>query len=162
MAERLLNWESLPLTISGAKATEVVGKIIETQQIPIKSLFLEFREGELLIEGKAKKGMTIPFEVTIREILCEGSVLHIRIHDVSAFGLPVPAFLGKFLEGIGRDDSIRFDGSTNTISVDVGKKAPPFVDVTFSDVRFVKGGLEITLGPGGSDLPPPHARSEKA
>lgn len=153
MAERLVSWESLPLKISGAKAAEVIGKVIEARNAPIKSLFLEFRDGELLIEGKAKKGMTIPFEVTIREIRPEGSTLHVRIHDVSAFGLPVPAFLGKFLEGIGRNDAIRFDGSTNTISVDVGKQTPPFVEVTFREVRLVKGGVEVTLGPGGTDLP---------
>lgn len=158
MTERLVNWQSLPLTISGAKATELVGKIIEAQNAPIKSLFLEFRDGELLIEGKAKKGMTIPFEVTIREIRGEGSVLHVRIHEVSAFGLPVPAFLGKFLDGLGRDPAIRFDGDTNTISIDVAKKAPSFVDITFQDVKLVRGGVAITLGPGGTDLPDKEAR----
>jgi hypothetical protein len=153
MTERLVNWDSLPLKISGAKASEMIGAMIEAKEAPITSLFLEFRDGELLVEGKAKKGMTIPFEVTIREILTEGSTLHIRIHSVSAFGLPVPAFLGKVLGGIVGDDSIQFDGGTNTISVDVAKKAPPFVDLTFSEVRLVNGGVELTLGPGGADLP---------
>jgi hypothetical protein len=153
MAERLVSWESLPLKISGAKVAEMVGKAIEAKKAPISSLFLEFREGELLIEGKAKKGMTIPFEATVREIRGEGSILHVRIHDVSAFGLPVPSFLGKMLEGFVRDESIRFDGRTNTISVDVARKTPPFVDLTFREVRLVKGGVELTLGPGGTDLP---------
>lgn len=159
MGNRLVNWESLPLTISGEKAAAMIGKIIEAQRAPISSLFLEFREGELLIEGKATKGMTIPFEVTIREIRAEGSVLHVKIHDVSAFGLPVPAFLGRFLEGFSRDDAIRFDGGTNTISIDVAKKTPPFVDVTFGEVRLVKGGVAVTLGPGGTDLPERGPRS---
>lgn len=154
MTERLVNWESLPLKISGKKASEMIGKVIEAKKAPIKSLFLEFRDGELLVEGKAKKGMTIPFEVTIREIRGEGSVLHVKIHEVSAFGLPVPAFLGKFLEAFGGDDSMRFDGSTNTISIDVAKKAPPFVDVSFESVKLVRDGVEMTLGPGGADLPP--------
>jgi len=156
MTNRLVNWESLPLRISGEKATELVGRLIESKKASITSLFLEFRDGEVLIEGKARKGMTIPFELTIREIRGEGSILHVRIHEASAFGLPVPAFLGKFFNGMGRDDSIRFDGSTNTLSVDVGKKTPPFVDVTFKDVRLVRGGIELTLGPGGTDLPEPH------
>jgi len=162
MGDRLVNWESLPLKVSGEKAAALVGQIIETQKTSITSLFLEFREGELLIEGKAKKGMTIPFEVTIREIRADGSTLHVKIHDVSAFGLPVPAFLGKFLDGIGRDDSLRFDGDTNTFSIDVAKKVPTFVDITFRDVRIVKGGVEITLGPGGTDLPQRPPREARA
>ncbi len=160
MTNRLVNWNTLNLTISGEKASAMIGRIIAARKAPISSLFLEFREGELLIEGKVKKGMTIPFEVTIREIRGEGSILHIRIHDASAFGLPVPALIGRFLDGAGRDDSMRFDGSTNTLSVDIGKKTPPFIDVTFDEVKLVSGGIELTLGEGGVDVPEKPERSE--
>ena len=153
MTDRLVNWTALPLHISGEKAAQMIGRVVEARKAPISSLFLEFRDGELVIEGKATKGMTVPFEVKIREIRGEGSILHVKIHEVSAFGLPVPGFLGRFLEGFTRDDAIKFDGTTNTISIDVAKKAPPFVDLTFGEVRLVKGGVEITLGPGGADLP---------
>ena len=111
MTDRLVNWTALPLHISGEKAAQMIGRVVEARKAPISSLFLEFRDGELVIEGKATKGMTVPFEVKVREIRGEGSILH------------------------------------------VAKKAPPFVDLTFGEVRLVKGGVEITLGPGGADLP---------
>jgi len=153
MSERLVQWNSLNLHISGEKASALVGEVIAAKKAPITSLFLEFREGELLVEGKAKKGMSIPFEVIIREIECEGTTVHVKIADVSAFGLPIPAFLGKFVEGVGRDPSMKFDGNTNTMSIDMAKKMPRFVDVTFESIRIVKGGLDVTLGTGGADVP---------
>ena len=109
---RLIEWERLELTLRGEKIAAMIGEAIEAKKVPITCLFLEFRDGELAIEGKAKKGLTIPFEAKVRSIRPDGGWLRVRIDEASAFGLPVPAFLQKFIEGGVKDGSVRYDPET--------------------------------------------------
>lgn len=155
---RLIEWEHLELTLRGERIAAIVGEAIAAKQAPITSLVLEFRDGELLIEGKAKKGLTIPFEAKVRSIRPDGDWLRIRIDEASAFGLPVPAFLQKFIESGVRDGSVRFDPATNELMVDLGRRIPEFVDVAIESVAIVKAGIVIRIGAGGADIPARRAK----
>jgi hypothetical protein len=155
---RLVEWKGLELTLRGERIAAMIGEGIEAKKAPITSLFLEFRDGELAIEGKAKKGLTIPFEAKIRSIRPDGGWLRIRIDEASAFGLPVPAFLQKFIESGVKDGSVRYDPDTNELMVDLGRRIPEFVDVAIDSVSIVKEGILIRLGAGGADIPPRRAK----
>ncbi len=150
---RLIEWKQLELTLRGERIAAMVGDAIAAKKVPITSLFLEFRDGELAIEGKAKKGLTIPFEAKVRSIRPDGDWLRIRIEEASAFGLHVPAFLQKFIESGVKDGSVRFDPDTNELMVDLGRRIPEFVDVAIESVAIVKEGIVIRLGAGGADIP---------
>lgn len=155
---RLVEWKGLELTLRGDRIAAMIGEGIEAKKAPITSLFLEFRDGELMIEGKAKKGLTIPFEAKIRSIRPDGAWLRIRIDEASAFGLPVPAFLQKFVEGAVKDGSVRYDPEANELMVDLGRRIPAFLDVAIESVAITKEGIVIRLGAGGADIPPPRAK----
>lgn len=151
---RLIEWERLELTLRGEKIAAMIGEAIEAKKAPITSLFLEFRDGELAIEGKAKKGLTIPFEAKVRSIRPDGGSLRVRIDEASAFGLPVPAFLQKFIESGVKDGSVRYDPETSELVIDLGRRIPEFVDVAIDSVAITKAGVVIRLGAGGADIPP--------
>lgn len=155
---RLVEWKGLELTLRGERVAALIGEGIEAKKAPITSLFLEFRDGELAIEGKAKKGLTIPFEAKIRSIRPDGSWLRIRIDEASAFGLPVPAFLQKFVEGAVTDGSVRYDTDANELMVDLGRRIPGFLDIAIESVAIAKEGIVVTLGAGGADVPPRRAK----
>ncbi|MCM2317135.1 MAG: hypothetical protein NDJ92_18470 [Thermoanaerobaculia bacterium] len=151
---RLIEWERLELTLRGEKIAAMIGEAIDAKKAPITSLFLEFRDGELAIEGKAKKGLTIPFEAKVRSIRPDGGWLRVKIEEASAFGLPVPAFLQKFIEGGVKDGSVRYDPETSELMIDLARRIPEFVDVAIDSVAITKAGVVIRLGAGGSDIPP--------
>lgn len=155
---RLVEWKGLELTLRGERIAAMIGEGLEAKKAPITSLFLEFRDGELAIEGKAKKGLTIPFEAKIRSIRPDGLWLRIRIDEASAFGLPVPAFLQKFVEGAVKDGSVRYDPEANELMVDLGRRIPEFMDVAIESVAIAKEGIFIRLGAGGADIPPRRAK----
>lgn len=151
---RLIEWEHLELTLRGERIAAMIGEAIEAKKAPITSLFLEFRDGELAIEGKAKKGLTIPFEAKVRSIRPDGGSLRVRIDEASAFGLPVPAFLQKFIESGVKDGSVTYDSETNELVIDLARRIPEFVDVAIDSVDITKAGVVIRLGAGGADIPP--------
>ncbi|MBI2213231.1 MAG: hypothetical protein HYU52_06260 [Acidobacteria bacterium] len=157
---RLIEWNRLEVTLRGDRLAALIGEGIEAKKAPITSLFLEFRDGELVIEGKAKKGMTIPFEAKVRSIRPDGAWLRIRIDEASAFGLPVPAFLQKFIEGAVKDGSVRYDPATSELMVDLGRRIPGFVDLAIDSVAIVSEGIVVRLGAGGADIPPRRSRGE--
>jgi hypothetical protein len=157
---RLIEWKALELTLRGEQITAMIGEAIESNKAPITSLFLEFRDGELAIEGKVKKGLTVPFEAKVRSIRPDGGWLRIRIDEASAFGLPVPAFLQKFVESAVKDGSVRYDPATSELMVDLGRRIPQFVDVVVDSVAISTEGLLIRLGAGGADIPPRGKREE--
>ncbi len=159
---RLIEWDTLEFRLSGERIAAIVGELIERKKLPVPSLFLEFKEGELFVEGTFKKGFSIPFQGTIRSIRPDRAWLHIKLDEVSAFGLPVPAFLQKFIEGQVRDGSVKYEDATKELAIDIGRNIPGFIDVAIDTVRLVRGGVAITLGPGGADIPPPPPREAKA
>ncbi|MGK2856969.1 MAG: hypothetical protein ACSLFQ_07170 [Thermoanaerobaculia bacterium] len=155
---RLIEWERLELTLRGERIAAMIGEAIESNKAPITSLFMEFRDGELAIEGKAKKGLTIPFEAKVRSIRPDGGLLRVRIDEASAFGLPIPAFLQKFVESGVKDGSVKYDSESNELVIDLARRIPEFVDVVIESVAIAKEGIVIRIGAGGADLPPRAAR----
>jgi hypothetical protein len=95
----------------------------------------------------------VPFEVQVREIAPVGRSVRVPLHGASAFGgIPIP----KFLFGIMRDrmpaEFVRYEEPA-TLIFSLDRFLPNFIDAEIQRVWIIDGGLAVTLGRGGADLP---------
>ena len=148
--KRFIEWDSLDVRINGEKLNALVQSF---RVDPIERLELTFDNGLMRIAGSIRKFVSVSFEVHIREILADRRSVRVPLEGVSAFGvIPIP----KFLFGIMRDrlprELVRYeDPATFVLSLD--RFLPNFVDAEIQRVWIIDGGLAVTLGRGGADLP---------
>jgi len=148
--KRFIEWDQIEVRINGEKLNAFVQQF---RVEPIEKLELRFDNGLMRIGGSIRKFISVPFEVQIREILADGRNVRVPLYGVSAFGaIPIP----KFLFGIMRDrlpaEVVRYeDPATLVFSLD--RFLPNFVDAEIHHVWIIDGGLAVTLGRGGADLP---------
>lgn len=147
---RFVEWDQLEVRINGDK----LNAFVQPMRVdPIEKLELKFDNGLMLVSGSIRKFVSIPFEVQIREILASGRRIRVPLHGVSAFGIiPIP----KFLFGIMRDrlppEVVRYEEPA-TLVFSLDRFLPNFVDAEIQRVWIIDGGLAVTLGKGGADLP---------
>ncbi len=120
---------------------------------PIERLEVRFENALMRVAGSVRKFVSIPFEVQISEILASGRTVRVPLRSVSAFGaIPIP----KFLFGLMRDrlpaDLVRYEEPA-TLVFSLDRFLPNFVDADIHHVWIIDGGLAVTLGRGGADLP---------
>jgi len=148
--KRFVEWDQLEVRVNGDKLNAFVQQF---RVDPIEKLTLRFDNGLMRVSGSIRKFVSVPFEVQIREILASGHRIRVPLHSVSAFGaIPIP----KFLFGILRDrlpaEIVRYeDPATLVFALD--RFLPNFVDGEIQHVWIIDGGLAVTLGKGGADLP---------
>jgi len=148
--KRFVEWDSLEVRINGDKLNAFVQSF---RVEPIEKLELRFDNGLMRVVGSLRKFVSVPFEVQIREILATGRKVHVPLHGVSAFGvIPIP----KFLFGIIKDrlpaEFVRYEEPA-TLVFSLDHFLPNFVDAEILSVWIIDGGLVVTLGRGGADLP---------
>ena len=83
-----------------------------------------------------------------------GRTVRVPVASASAFGaLPIP----QFLFGLARNrlpaDLVRYEEPA-TFVVSLDRFLPSFVDADIQKIWIIDGGLAVTLGRGGADLPP--------
>jgi len=148
--KRFIEWDSLEFRINGEK----LNALLQSFRVdPIERLELIFDNGLMRVKGSIRKFITVPFEVQVREILSNGSSVRVPLHSVSAFGvIPIP----KFLFGAMRDrlpaEVVRYEEPA-TLIFSLDRFLPNFVDAEILRVWIIDGGLAVTLGRGGADLP---------
>jgi hypothetical protein len=148
--KRFVEWDQLDVRINGEKLNAFVQSL---RVEPIERLELIFDNGLMRISGSIRKFISVPFEVQVREILAEGSSVRVPLSEVSAFGvIPIP----KFLFGIMRDrlprEFVRYEEPA-TFIFSLDRFLPNFVNAEIHRVWIIDGGLAVTLGRGGADLP---------
>lgn len=153
MTDRLVNWETLELTVDGAKLERIAQARIKASGVPIEKLRLTFTDSLLRVNGSYRKMIAIPFEVRIERIETSGKELVVPIGSISAGGLPVPRLLSSLIEAAVADGAIRYDGKRVVIRLD--RFLPDFVDVEIAEARIIKSGLFIRTASGGADPPEP-------
>ena len=147
---RFVEWDSLEVRVNGEKLNALVQSF---RVDPIERLEVRFENGLMRVTGTVRKFVSVPFEVQIGEILASGRKVRVPLKSVSAFGaIPIP----RFLFGLMRDrlpaDLVGFeDPATLVFSLD--RFLPNFVDAEIHRVWIIDGGLAVTLGRGGADLP---------
>jgi len=147
---RFVEWDQIEVRVNGDKLNAFAQQF---RIDPIEWLDIRFENGLMRIFGAIRKFISVPFEVQIREIVPAGRSVRVPLHSASAFGgIPVP----KFLFGIMRDrmpaNFVRLeDPATLVLSLD--RFLPNFIDAEIQRVWIIDGGLAVTLGRGGADLP---------
>jgi hypothetical protein len=115
---------------------------------------LQFFNGLLRVSGTIRKIISIPFTVDIREIRPSGQTVRVPIASASAFGaLPIPQFLFGLVRNRLPADLVRYEDPA-TFVVSLERFLPSFIDADIQKIWIIDGGLAVTLGRGGADLPP--------
>ncbi|HEY2322896.1 MAG TPA: hypothetical protein VGJ82_08530 [Thermoanaerobaculia bacterium] len=148
---RLIEWDAIEVRISGEKLNEIVRSV---RVPPIETLQLRFSNGLLRVEGTIRKFISVPFAVEIAEILANGTTIRVPVKSASAFGaIPIPRFLFSLAQGRLPRDLVRYEEPA-TFVIALDRFLPNFVAADVQKIWIIDGGLAVTLGRGGADLPP--------
>ena len=147
---RLVEWDTLQLRVNADRVNDLVARF---RVDPIERLALRFSNGLLRVEGTIKKVVRVPFTVDIAEIIAGGTTVRVPVKSASAFGgIPIPKFLFSLAKGKLPKDLVTFEEpATFVISLD--RFLPSFVTADIQKIWIIDGGLAVTLGRGGADLP---------
>ena len=147
---KLIEWDTLEIRVNGDRVNEVA----QTYRVdPIERMSLRFMNGLLRVEGSIRKFISVPFTVDIVELIASGTTVRVPVKSASAFGgLPIPRFLFSLAQGRLPKDLVTFEEpATFVISLD--RFLPTFVSADIQKIWIIDGGLAVTLGRGGADLP---------
>ena len=148
---RFIEWDQIDARIDGAKLNTLVA---EMRVDPVERIELQFFNGLLRVAGSIRKFISVPFSVDIREIVASGRTVRIPLGAASAFGaIPIPQFLFGLVRNRLPPELVRYeDPATLVFSLD--RFLPTFIGADIQKIWIIDGGLAVTLGRGGADLPP--------
>ena len=118
----------------------------------IDRLDLRFSNGLLRVEGAVRKFISIPFTVDITQIVAQGTVVRIPLARITAGPVPIPTLLVSLIRQKFPADVKYEEPATLVLSLD--RFLPTFVSAEIQKIWIIDGGLAVTLGRGGADLPP--------
>jgi hypothetical protein len=148
---RLVEWDAIEVRISGEKINELARSF---PVAPIETLRLHFGNGLLRVEGAIRKFISVPFTVEISEIRPSGTTIRVPVKNASAFGaIPIPRFLFSLVQGRLPRDLVGYEEPA-TFVIALDRFLPNFVTADVQQIWIIDGGLAVTLGRGGADLPP--------
>ena len=148
--QRLVEWDQLDLRVSGDK----LNALVQTMRVdPVERIELQFFNGLLRVTGSIRKFISVPFSVDVREIVAAGRTVRVPLGAASAFGgMPVPQFLFGLVRNRLPAELVRYeDPATLVFSLD--RFLPTFIEADIQTIWIIDGGLAVTLGRGGADLP---------
>jgi hypothetical protein len=149
--KRFIEWDTIEARVDGAKVNALAASFCVD---PIERMELQFSNGLLRVSGSIRKFISVPFTVDIREIQPVGQTVRVPIASASAFGaLPIPQFLFGIIRNRLPADLVRYEEPA-TLIVSLDRFLPSFVDADIQKIWIIDGGLAVTLGRGGADLPP--------
>ena len=148
--KRFVEWDQLELRVNGEKLNALVASM---RVEPIERLELQFFNGLLRVAGSVRKFISVPFSVEVREIIAEGRSVRVPLRSASAFGgIPIPQFLFRLARNRLPAELIRYEEPA-TLLFSLDRFLPPFVEADIQKIWIIDGGLAVTLGRGGADLP---------
>jgi hypothetical protein len=149
--ERLIEWDSLEVRVSGEKLAAMAKPFAIP---PLERLELRFTNGLLRVEGTIRKWIPVPFTVDIPHIAASGTTVRVPLRNAQAFNglIPIP----QFLFSVFRDKLPNIVGFEEpaTLVVCLDRFLPPFIHAEIQKIWIIDGGLSVTLGRGGANLPP--------
>lgn len=149
--KRFIEWDSLDVRISGEKIAAMAREMTRAEPM-IERLDLRFLNGLLRIEGIIRKFIAIPFTVEITQILPKGTTVRVPLARISAGPIPIPTLLVGLAKKHFPPELMGFEEPA-TIVVSLDRFLPPFVSADIQKIWIIDGGLAVTLGRGGADLP---------
>jgi len=148
--KRFVEWDQLDVRVDGEKLNAFAQQF---RVDPIERLELRFENGLMRVAGSIRKFISVPFEVQIREILAASRRVRVPLHSASAFGgIPIPKFLFTIMRSRLPAQFVGYEEPA-TLIFSLDRFLPNFIDAEIQSVWIIDGGLAVTLGRGGADLP---------
>ncbi|GAC1437101.1 MAG: hypothetical protein NVSMB68_09030 [Thermoanaerobaculia bacterium] len=146
-----VEWDSLEVRVDGDRLNTMMKSMIGNTE-PIEKMDLRFFNGLLRVEGTIRKFFAVPFTVDITEIRASGTTVRVPLRNASAAGFPIPSILfGLVKSRLPRDLVTYEEPATFVMTLD--RFLPNFISADIQKIWIVDGGLLVTLGRGGADLP---------
>lgn len=147
----LVEWDTLEIRIRGERLNQIAARFLPP---PVERLELHFSNGRLRVSGAVRKFIAVPFTLDIHELPANGMTVRVPVTSASAFGaIPVPRFLFSLFSDKLPRDLVRLEEPA-TFVVALDRFLPEFVSADIQKIWIIDGGLAVTLGRGGADLPP--------
>ncbi|HEY0370790.1 MAG TPA: hypothetical protein VGD79_02245 [Thermoanaerobaculia bacterium] len=149
--KRFIEWDAIDVRVDGEKLEAMARQMIASDPM-IERIALKFTNGLLRVEGSVRKFISVPFTVDITEIQAKGTTVRVPLARISAGPIPVPALLVGLIRDKLPKELVRYeDPATLVMSLD--RFLPSFVSADIQKIWIIDGGLAVTLGRGGADLP---------
>ena len=155
---RFVEWDSLEVRVDGDKLNTMMKSMIGKTE-PIEKIGLRFSNGLMRVEGTIRKFIAVPFSVDITEIRASGTTVRVPLRSVSAGGFPIPSILFGLMKSRLPKDLVGFEEPA-TLVITLDRFLPNFVSTEIQKIWIIEGGLAVTLGRGGADLPQPTGGSD--
>ncbi|HEX7152787.1 MAG TPA: hypothetical protein VF618_14955 [Thermoanaerobaculia bacterium] len=150
--KKLIEWDSLEIRVDGTKIAEMARAMIAGKP-PIETLDVAFENGVIRATGTVRKFLLVPFTVEVRHIYARGTTIYVPLAKINAGRFAVPTILLDIFKSQIPKDVVEYkEPATFVISLD--RFLPPFVSADIQKVWIIDGGLSVTLGRGGADMPP--------
>ena len=149
--KRFIEWDSLEVRVDGEKLAAMARQMIAAEPT-IERLDLRFRNGLLRVEGAIRKFILVPFTVDITRIEARGTTVRVPLERMSAGPLPLPTILVGLVRSRFPKELVTYEDPA-TLVVSLDRFLPPFVSADIQKIWIIDGGLAVTLGRGGADLP---------
>ncbi len=151
--KRFIEWDSFDLRVDGEKVNVMVREMMGKTD-PIERIELQFSNGLLRVVGSIRKFISVPFSVDITEIRASGTTVRVPLRSAAAAGFPIPSILFGLIRNRLPKDLVTYEEPA-TLVMSLDRFLPPFVTADIQSIWIIEGGLAITLGRGGADLPGP-------
>jgi hypothetical protein len=149
--KHFIEWDSIDVRVDGAKINAMAREMVAGDPM-IERLELKFVNGLLRVEGSVRKFISVPFSVEITQMIASGTTVRVPLARISAGPIPVPTLLVGLVRDRFPKELVRYeDPATLVMSLD--RFLPPFVSADIQKIWIIDGGLAVTLGKGGADLP---------
>jgi len=147
-----VEWDTLDVRVDGEKLSAMAREIVANDPM-IERIDLRFSNGLLRVEGSVRKFISVPFSVDITRFEAKGTTVRVPLARISAGPLPIPTLLVGLVRDKFPKDLVRYEDPA-TLVVSLDRFLPPFVSADIQKIWIIDGGLAVTLGRGGADLPP--------
>jgi hypothetical protein len=148
---RFIEWDSLDVRVDGAKLNAMARAMVAGDPM-IERLELKFENGLLRVEGSVRKFISVPFKVEIPRIEASGTTVRVPLVRISAGPIPIPTLLVGLLRNRLPKELVSYEEPA-TLVMSLDRFLPSFVSADIQKIWIIDGGLAITLGRGGADLP---------
>ena len=148
--KQFVEWDVLDVRVNGEKLAAMAREMIARDPMIVR-LDLTFSNGLLRVEGAVRKIIVIPFTVDITHIDARGTTVRVPLARMSAGPVPIPTLLvGLVRKNFPADVGFE-EPATLVLSLD--RFLPTFVTADIQKIWIIDGGLAVTLGRGGAELP---------
>lgn len=151
MPRHFIEWDSFDVRVDGARIAAMAREMVAKEPM-IEAIDLKFTNGLLRVQGVARKFIRVPFTVEITQFQAKGTTVRIPLARISAGPIPIPTLLVGLLRQKLPRDLVTFEEPA-TLVMSLDRFLPPFVSADIQKIWIIDGGLAVTLGRGGADLP---------